>query len=219
MIANKKYQSKLRTLVLSGLLAVASAFGGCADIKPKPFVKADAYYDTRGKPTSSLVANISDLPLGTNFFGFADFERDPVNGDIKPPYSEMKISKKLENGLGVALEYDRDFNVPEGIVRKGFIYEPDVSKFIKDAFIGINFYPLSNPDKGSQIGVYGKKDFNNKDMYVEGFLDYDFDTNKVVSEVQFGKKLKDKLYGVIEGRYNGYSDENFGVGIGLEYNF
>jgi hypothetical protein len=71
-----------------------------------------------------------------------------------------------------------------------------------------------------QVAVYGRKEFKEGDIYIGGFFDYNFKPNKIVTEVQTGKRIADGLYFIVEGRYNGFlPEEKIGVGIGLEYQF
>jgi len=177
------------------------------------FGKVGGYIDNRGFSNVVFTGGASDLPFRTKIFGFADAETE--RGDrnsLRKPYSEVSLSRKAGNGLGVSVEYNRDFNLNTGVSRVGLIYEPRLS-----GFLGIKFHPVSTMDNGVQIGVYGSKSFNNGNEYVEGFADYNFKPKKFVGEVQFGKRIKDNLYGVVEGRYNGFRVDKKGAGFGLEW--
>jgi len=70
-----------------------------------------------------------------------------------------------------------------------------------------------------QLGLYGNTSFRNG-ITLEGFLDYNFLSEKIVTELQFGKRITQDLYGVVEARYNGFRIEDpFSLGIGLEWKF
>ena len=200
-----------------GLLAVA-ILSGCTN--SKHFVSVEGYRDIRGMNTATLSGGASNLPLETNLFGFIDIETEKQNQDnLKRPYGEIRLSKKTENGFGVAVEYNRNFALPKGVTRLGFVCEPKLNKLCNDLFVGIKYFPASTYNHGSQLGLYGKKTFNKGDFYIGGYWDYNFKPNKIVSDIQFGKRIKDNLYFIVEGRYNGFKDKKNrnGVGIGLEW--
>jgi len=100
----------------------------------------------------------------------------------------------------------------------GPVFKPDISKFVDNGSFGMKFYPMSSDDKGMQIGLWGNKKLG-KDCYLEGFVDYNFDPKKFVGELQFGKALTDSINLVIEGRYNGFQESEFGIGTGIEIEF
>lgn len=189
--------------------------------EPKPFGKIAGYYDTRGKSTATLTLGATELPLGTKFFSFMDFATEKENpNNLTAPYSEFRLSKKANTGLGIAAEYNRDFSKPRGVTRVGLIYEPNLKSLLDNTFLGVKFYPASTHNHGMQVGLHGNKSFNDKDITLEGYLDYNLKPKKVVTDLQLGKKINGNLYGVIEGRYNAFMQENsFGAGIGLEWKF
>ena len=180
-----------------------------------------SYYDTRGKPTATVTASAKDLPLGMKFFSFADIET--AKGDLdnlRNPYMEARLARREDiTGLGPAIEYNHDFNFPKGTTRLGLIYEPDLSGITTDFFLGTKFFPVSTNNRGMQLGLYGRKGFNEGDIYLEGFFDYNFEPNRIVSELQIGKRIFGELYFVVEGRYSGFLEGDIGLGIGLEYVF
>ncbi len=206
---------KLARILLATILAAATTLG-----QPKPFGKIAAYYDTRGNPTGTLTFGASGLPLGTKFFSFMDLTTEKGNPDtLAPPYAEYRLSKRSKNGLGVAIEYNRDFSQPKGITRAGLSYEPG-QDLIGNAFLGIKFYPVATGNHGMQLGIYGNKNLRRGDLTLDGYLDYNFSPKKIVTDLQVGKRIKGGVYGVIEARYNGFLPKNsFGIGIGLEWKF
>lgn len=198
---------------LSGALAGAKG----ADISSS----ISTYYDTRGMPSASITMNASKLPFGTTFFGFTDFFMNREdNSKFNNAYGEYKLSRPLLKGIGISTEYDRDFSLSKGIHRLGVSFEPNLSKIMKEGFFGISLYSLATENDGAQVVLYGNKNFRNGDIYIGGFLDYNFKPNNVVTEVQFGKRIKKDIYFVVEGRYNGFQKkDSFGVGVGLEIKF
>ena len=72
-----------------------------------------------------------------------------------------------------------------------------------------------------QLGTSGKVSFLDGDLTFDSFFDYNFKPGKVVTDLQVGYRLKDNLYVVIEGRYNGFlpRDQQLGAGPGLEWKF
>lgn len=70
-----------------------------------------------------------------------------------------------------------------------------------------------------QAAVYGGKSWFNGRLTLGGFLDYNVDSKKIVTEWQGGVRVSGFLSLVVEGRYNGFlPEDNAGVGIGLEWN-
>lgn len=217
---------------IRNLTLIASMFlAACA--QTKPWGRVGAYYDTRGMPTASITGGATDLPLGAQSFGFLDAKTDKKDLDsLQDPYMEINLARKatlpglgegigkmFERSIGPIVEYNRDFSQKRGIVRAGLVFEPDVSQFSQDTLIGINVYPVASEDAGPQIVFYGNKGFNDYTWYVDGFLDYNFDSKKVVSEIQLGRKIWGDLYGIVEARHNGFfeQDDQWGVGVGLEF--
>jgi hypothetical protein len=215
----KRY-AKIRNIIASGLCTLA-LFGSAKNVKAEPNLSGDinAYYDTRGYPTTTLNLYCSDLPFKTDFYGFIDIfgsTSDPLNPDS---YGEFSLKKEFWRGLGAKVEYDGDFNLPSGISRAGISYQPKI-----DGFFEVTLYPFSTHDAGGQIVLAGEKNFRNRDIYLRGFMDVNLKSEKIVGEVQFGKRLGDKKsnwYGIIEGRYNGFLEKNqqIGIGIGIERKF
>ncbi len=208
----------IKTLALGTVLAALIASNAHAQ-EPKPFGKVAGYYDTRGKPTATLTLGASELPLGTKFFSFMDFSAEKDNPDnLTAPYSELRLSKKADFGLGIATEYNRDFSQEQGTTRAGFIVEPKLRNFLPNAHVGMKFYPVSTHDHGMQLGINGNASFFDGDLTLDGFFDHNFKPGKSVTELQLGYRLVDNLYGVVEARYNGFLPErNIGAGVGLEW--
>lgn len=216
---------------LMGIILASGIVVGAGCANAKPWGKTSGYYDSRGMPTASLTGGATDLPLGTQTFGFIDVATDKKELDnVQDPYMEISLAKKVilegfgegvgkvfEKSVGPIVEYNRDFAQPRGITRLGLVFEPDVSQFADDTLVGINLYPVATEDAGSQIVLYGSKQFNKGNWYIEGFFDYNTTPKKVVSEVQLGKRIWGNLNAVVEARHNGFLDEQYGVGIGLEF--
>ncbi len=225
--------NKLIRTALAALLALS----GCA--APKASGKLAAYYDTRGMPTATITANASGLPVDARFFGFLDVEGDDGSGKgggdenagLAKAYGEFRISRNVAYGIGPAIEHDREFLKQEGVTRPGILCEPPLTGMVESAFFGIKFYPASFPDHGARIGIYGGKQWNRGDITLDFWADYNFEWGATerggtitdgtfLSDVQLGKRLFDSVYFVVEGRYNGFNDEEpFSAGIGLEGRF
>ncbi len=216
----------LRDLALCGSIFLASC-----STQPKPWGKAAGYYDTRGVPSASLTGGVNDLPLGADFFGFIDAYSEKNHwDDVQNPYTELKLYRKATLGdvssvfgksVGPAVQYDRDFSLRRGIARLGLTFEPNLSEYIGvNSLVGTNFYPASSENGGVQLGAYAAGYFFDDLFCYDGFFDYDTNPQggkpKIVSEIQAGVRIWKNLYAVVEGRYNEYLDDRFGVGIGLE---
>jgi len=208
--------SKFNSIKKAALMVLLAGSVGdnAADFSPR----FSTYYDSRGMPTASLTLSASKLPLKTDFFGFVDMygKKNSLDG-ADSMYGEFKLSRRVLGNIGVAVEQNQDFLRPFGVTRLGLSYEPPM---VKDGFVGLTLYSFATQRDGAQLVVYGRKNFRKGDYYVEGFFDYNFKPGNVVSEIQVGKRLHKKLYGVIEGRHNGFmGDRAWGVGLGIEWNF
>ncbi len=216
----QKIKAQVKALAFGTVLVTALA--GTASATPSTFGRIAGYYDTRGRPTATVTAGASELPLGINAFSFLDFatERDNLDNLIAP-YGEIRFSRKADFGLGVAIEYNRDFSMEDGTTRIGFVFEPNLRVFLPHTFVGAKFYPVSTHDHGMQSGIYGGTHLLGGNLTLDGFLDYNFNAEKVVAELQAGYRIANDFYGVLEGRYNGFLPENqrVGAGVGLEWRF
>jgi hypothetical protein len=184
----------------------------------------NAYYDTRGYPTTTINVYGSNLPGKTDFFGFIDgFGSRERPTDLKS-YGEFSLSRKIWNGIGPKIEYDRDFSAPSGVARGGFTFEPNLR--IQNGFIGVTFYPFATKKDGMQVVLYGGKSSRDGDVYVRGFVDLNDKPGGIIpfSKVQVGKRVggrNSKWYAVFEGRYDGFAQgkQRTGIGIGIERKF
>lgn len=199
--------------VLTGALIASSLLAKDADANS--WAKATLYHDSRDYSTVTLTGGAPNLPFRTSMFGFIESDTKKSNRDnLKQPYGEVSLTKRGEEGLGIIAEYNRNFKFEHGVTRLGLVYEPKLP-----FFFGAKFHPLSTRNNGMQFAVYGNKRFNNGNKYVEGFADYNFKPEIFVGEVQFGKRINGNLFGVIEGRYNGFKKDHIGIGAGLEWRF
>lgn len=208
---------KIKALALGTVLA--ASITNTAQAEPKPFGKVAGYYDSRGKPTSTVIIGAAELPLGTALFSFMDFATEKADWeDLTPPYGEWKLSKKADYGLGVAVEYDRDFSQENGTIRVGFMVEPNLAQRLPNTFIGLNYYPASSGDQGGQVVVYGQARFLGGNLTLDGYLDYNFKPEKIVTDLQAGYRISGGLSAVVKGRYNSFlPEERGGLGVGLEW--
>ena len=218
-------KNKLRRIIIASMIGLASIIPfKQVQAKVGGYGKFAGYYDNRDKPTATFTCGAYGLPLGSEFFGFVEMETEKDNLDnLKRPYTEACLSRKAKNGFGIAVEHDKDF-VPlpsgitlPGVTRLGGMYE---FKNKSNELFGCKFYPAATQNNGMQVVLYGNKKFNKEDIVVDGFLDYNFKPGKIVTELQVGKRVKDTLYGVVEGRYSGFkAKEKTGVAAGLEWKF
>jgi len=206
-----KLINKLKVFLV---LAASALISGCVSTKS---LSLEAYRDSRGMNVGTLTG-ASETAGKTNVFGFIEYETEQGTDNIKRPYGEIMFSKKAKNGLGVAAEYNRNFALPKGVTRTGFIFEPRVRK---DLFLGLKYFPSSTDDHGQQVGIYGKKTFNKGDIYIKGYFDYNFKPDKTVTDLQIGKRMGKNLYFIVEGRLNQFRSkgDQKGIGIGLEFRF
>lgn len=204
---------------LSALLS-AVLITGSASVSAQPSAVVAGYYDTRGIPTATITVTESEFPLGLRWYSFMDIATEQNNLDnVAPPYVEARLSRKSAFGAGVAGEYNRNFAQPEGTLRLGFIYEPDLSKVVDDLFLGIKAFPASSNNHGMQAALYGKKCFSDVGICVGGFFDYNAQPRIIVTEVQVEKSITRDFALVLEGRYNGFMGQHIAVALGLAWNF
>ncbi|MFA4820073.1 MAG: hypothetical protein WC613_03905 [Candidatus Aenigmatarchaeota archaeon] len=187
-------------------LALAGCVGCAASNK---MLKSSGYYDTRGRVDGTVTA-AGELPSDARYYGFLDYGTSGMDSDINKAYGQFKVFKTASNGLGVSTEYNRDFFAPADTIRVGPMY-----KFAKGGdSLTARFYPLATNNAGSQLALSGVKKFG--DNYVEGFFNYNFKPNNIVTEIQYRRRLVGDLFGVAEFRHNGYKNSN-GTGLGLEW--
>ena len=212
-------KNKLRQIIIASMIGLAS-FIPFKQVQAKAggWGKVGGYFDSRTHLNMVFTGGAFGLPYGMSLFGFADAETEENHLSwLKKPYVEVSLAKKTENGLGAAIEHNRDFNFNNGVTRVGLVYEPNL---LKAGVIGLNFYPLSTNNNGIQVVFYGNRSFRKGDIIFDGFFDYNFKPRKIVIEIQVGKRLDGNLYGVVEGRYNGFKEKGkSGVGVGLEWRF
>ena len=108
---------------LMGIILASGIVVGAGCANAKPWGKTSGYYDSRGMPTASLTGGATDLPLGTQTFGFIDVATDKKELDnVQDPYMEISLAKKVilegfgegvgkvfEKSVGPIVEYNRDF--------------------------------------------------------------------------------------------------------------
>jgi len=210
-------KTSMRKKAIIGAALATALTGNAAD----NWGKASLYYDTLGFPTATLTGGASKLPLGMDFFGFVDFDANEKMNDLQAVYGEFKLSRNVFKNISLAVEQNQDFlQLDKGITRAGLMYNIPLDRVCKDSFLSATYYPFATESDGAQMVIAGRKEFKKGDMYIEGFLDYNFKPGIAFSQVQVGKRIHKNLYGVLEGRFNGFRLGNeFSAGIGLEYKF
>ncbi len=199
---------KIKKVIMGSLIALNLASPLSA---VKPYLKSTIYYDSRKSPTINFTGGIAQLPLNTNLFGFIDFYSKFGKDYNTLDQGFGKLTLTTKEKLGPVMEYSKDLGFGNGQTRFGISYQPDIKGF----FCNLKALPFTTNGSGTQLSGYAKKSFGK--YLVEGFIDYNSDSKKVVSEVQVGKKIANDLSIVVEGRYNGYKKGNEkGIAIGLE---
>ena len=227
--------NKSKYLIFGALLSALAAESADSDENTNGSIAIDGgiagYYDTRGMPTATLAFDVSDLPLELNLNGFMEFFTEGNIDSLIEPYGEFRLSEVSEDGFGTAVEYNRDFSNEEGITRIGMVFEPDFQSILahriffenfivlNELHLGMKLYPVSTDNNGIQIGLYGGAVIDHGDIIFNGFFDYNFQPETAVTELQAGKNIGKDLYFVIEERYNGFMQDDLGLGVGLEFRF
>jgi hypothetical protein len=205
--------SKPSHVIKITLLALAALSSGCAGVVSS--LKASAYYDTRELASGTITGSLTQPKHGTRFFGFTDLETESEF----PRYVEAQVSQRIVGRLGGIVEYNRDFNSPEGTVRFGGVVQLPLPAAWKNDRFTLKYTPLSTNSRGGQVSVAGTKALG-PDMSIDGFFDYNVRPgrpNAVVTDWQFGRRLKKSVFAVAEYRYSRLRPDRQGVGIGLEW--
>lgn len=190
--------------------AATCALARCAGVTST--FKGAGYYDTRRLATGTVTAGAAHASSGTGFFAFSDLETESTF----PKYLEARLIQRIFAGIAGLVEYNRDFNGSSGIHRFGFTYQlPLPQAFVRDR-LSLKYTPFSTRDRGGQFSFSGSKRLG-PDMSIDGYFDYNLKLDRIVTEWQFGRRLKGSVYGVIEARYSGLRPESAGLGIGMEW--
>ena len=183
-------------------------------------------YDTRNYHGVNFDGYNNDIPFGLNLSGFADITSKIGESDLSKFYLEPRLVRtgffkkgndlvnRVLNSFRAIAEYNGAEKNSDDNLRFGLAS----NNKIKGMIVNFKYLPL-NTKEGQQLAVFFKKD--NGRLYISGFFDYNIvkGRGKIVSEVQVGINIADKLYGVIENRINQFIKEKHGVSVGIEYKF
>ena len=209
-------------------------------IKITGFVDFNGYYDTRefSVLTYNILANMNRF----QYFSLTNYESDKGSFDLENTYAEHNLRWKLSktSPLDLTMQYvlrggpnNDDYRLG---VRARLNSVPKISSFFEKLNMSYSINPMfiqfrrNSKTKYMSIieHVYriniAPKILKNR-LYLGGFIDQNFHylndggvVFKYVSEHQLGVRMINQLYAVFEFRINDFmSDENYGLGYGLEY--
>lgn len=196
------------------------------------------YFDSREFNTLNIVTSIKGFPLGFNIFGFIDLHGDENKPserfDITRYFIEYRLRRTLDpdwvfgiEGIGVEAEYN-DLNGPDNsLVRFGVNYKHKFKLFNgRTHWLQWRFLPGGTERAGKQLSLVNFISISPR-FFISGFSDYNIfnnSRNKWVSEQQLNFILNKTIDIVLEGRYNGFEDENpkldgYGIAGGIKIKF
>ncbi|MBM1107315.1 hypothetical protein JQC67_14260 [Aurantibacter crassamenti] len=210
--------------------------------KPKitGFVDFNGYYDTRefSVLTYNILANVNRF----QYFSLTNYKSGKQSFDFETNYAEhnLRYSLSKTSPLDVTLQYVMRNGADNDDFRFGLRARLQSIKKLSSFFKKLNMSYSINPmfiqfrrnAKTKYMSIIehvyriniSPKTFKNR-LYLGGFIDQNFSyldnggvVFKYVSEHQLGFRLINQLYAILEFRINDFlSDENYGLGYGLEY--
>jgi len=181
----------------------------------------------------------SSLPHGFSVWGFIDIEGTDFSGSDREELSryflEIDLKKKLWNSGGLIAEYNDLQGEANAIGRLGVYYQPKIACLSPQrgwlsgkGTIAFKVFPIESDRQGWQASFNWNKKFENLlggRLSAGGFFDLNIDTgplrdtNRIVTEHQIRIQLKDDLQAIVEFRFNGFLDSEFGIAPGVQYKF
>jgi hypothetical protein len=165
------------------------------------------YADSRGGGNANISA-ATKLPKKVQASAWIDIFTD----NFKPQraYGELYVTRELWKGIGIDLENDLSIaNATTNVQRAGIQYKHRCSP------ITLRYSPLSTRGQGQQLTAFGGGAV--KGFGYGGFIDWDMNNKKIVTEWEATRKLRGKLSAVVEARYNQYQKRSAGIAAGLRY--
>ena len=206
----------MKTSIGKALLA-ASFLTGTASADPEISGWLAGYQGSTGKPWGTVNVQARDLPMDTSFFSVTHAYESDHGANV---YGEYKLDQDLIGGIGPAVEWDRDWLDDDNTFRAGMNFSPDISSIIEDAYAGVRVQPFATNDKGAQVTLYGGKAFNDGDVKLEGFVDYNVAPDTWLGELHLSKRLHEDWYLTGKARYNGFKqDDEWSGYVGVRWEF
>ncbi|MBR9693256.1 hypothetical protein GOV07_05015 [Candidatus Woesearchaeota archaeon] len=162
-------------MLLSTVPALAG--DGWATIQPS--------YNAKSEAATVRVEGGTQLPLDLSLYGFADVDATTENPlDLESFYSEVRLTKALGKGFGVAAEYNGGTGM-KGTVRAGVTYMP---KLGKGSFTLLKAFPVDTAGYGAQLDLYSEQQMG-KGWSGSVLADYNVDPGTVYAELKIKKEL------------------------------
>ncbi len=226
-------------LPVLGLAALAPGNPVRAD-ESSPVQLSGAYYlDSRAFTTAAVGISSNRLPLGFTLWGFTDFHGDHDDDSLAltRSFSEYRLSHAGVgrvtgiSGLGFQAELNALSGSGNDLVRIGFTYRHDLplpwlAGGGKTGWLQWRAFPYESDDDGGQASLIFNLPITDR-VHVKGFADYnvvDAGDNRWVVEPELNVRISERLWALLEVRYNEYEDANpsvrgSGVAMGLRYQF
>lgn len=199
-----------------------------------------AYYvDSREFTTASIAVSSNRLPLGVSLWGFTDFhgDHDDKSLALTRSFSEYRLSHASlgqwtrVSGLGFQVELNALSGSGNDLVRAGITYRhnlplPWLSGSGQSGWLQWRAFPYESDNNGGQASLIYNFPISER-FHVKGFADYnvaDGTDNRWVIEPELNVKLAERLWALLEYRYNEYEEANpsvsgSSVAIGVRYHF
>ena len=237
----------IKTILLKFILLLvisSSLYAQTKEEEKKPnitgYVDFNGYYDTRDFSvlTYNILANMNRF----QYFSLTNYQSDQNSLELADTYAEHNIRWKITESspLDLTFQYVLRGGSNNDDYRFGLRARlnaiPKIGALFRKLNMSYSFNPMfiqfrrdsrtkymSIIEHVYRINIAPKR--LNDRLYLGGFIDQNFKyldgggvKFRYVSEHQMGLRLIDQFYAVLEYRINDFfSDENYGLGYGLEY--
>jgi hypothetical protein len=225
-------------LVLTFASLVFAVEGGRHKSEKKPTDFLNYYFDSREYNNLTLMNGARKLPWDFSIWGFVD-----INGDQNRPskrfeltryFIEYRLSREVDpnwvfgiKGIRLETEYNGFNGRNNDLVRFGATFKRSF-KLVngRSHWIQWRFHPLESDGSGMQTSMIYFFSITPR-ISISGFADYNINSrtsNKWLAEPQLNFSLNKTFDLVVEGRYNGFEDQNpnldgLGIAGGLAVKF
>jgi len=207
-----------------------------------PSANIQYYFDSRDFNTFAVTVGTDRLPLGWTFWGFTDLhgaEKDAHHAsDAARSFSEYRLSHTAPErwfgikGLGFQAEYNDATPGSSDLIRAGLTFKHAVTApWLKKAdstsgWLQWRAFPYETDGSGGQASVVMMVPIHDR-VVLSGFADFNWiekGTDRWVVEPQINLKLDERIWAILEFRYNGFEDANpalrgKGWASGLRFDF
>ncbi|MFK8030869.1 MAG: hypothetical protein AB8G18_11610 [Gammaproteobacteria bacterium] len=226
-------------LALALVLVSSPLPASAANNQPWLNISTAYYVDSREFGTAAIGLSSNALPAGFSFWGFSDFLGDQKsnNAHVTHSFSEYRLSHSGlgkwfgVKGLGLQLENDIISGRSNDVIRAGVIYKHDLplpwlAGRSRQGWLQWRYFPYQDTNTGSQASLIFNLPITDR-MGITGFADYNVRegaANRWVAEPELSYRVTNKLFTLIEYRYNQFESANpaldgSAVALGIRYQF